>query len=176
MEAPSMAAAEASLVQVSRCTPRSPMMSSASTRFEQVRHRRALIAADVTHAGLQQSLGHREDTLAAEGLALAERERLHLFLEGAFHRRYPTYPRRDARHPGTAGSSFPSPCASGESVPSGGLFDRDIRLANDAAIFLDLPPQVSTEFRAAHPDRKESLLGKLRFHVGGLERAAEQAG
>src|SRR5262249_11819835 len=87
---------------------------------EQVRHRRALIAADLTHAGLQQRLGHREDALAAEGLALAERECLHLFLEGAFHRRYPTYPRRDARHPGTAGSSFPSPCASGESVPSGG--------------------------------------------------------
>src|SRR5262245_66562396 len=56
------------------------------------------------------------------------------------------------------------------------LFDRDIRLADDAAVFLDLPPQVSAEFRAAHPDRKESLLGKLGFHIGGLERAAEQAG
>src|SRR5262245_63544174 len=53
---------------------------------EQVRHRRALIAADVAHAGLQQALGHREDALAVEGFALAERERLHLFLEGAFHR------------------------------------------------------------------------------------------
>src|SRR5262245_33693561 len=56
------------------------------------------------------------------------------------------------------------------------LFDRDIRLANNAAVFLDLPAQVSAEFRAAHPDRKESLLGKLGFHVGGLERAAEPAG
>src|SRR6516162_3880859 len=56
------------------------------------------------------------------------------------------------------------------------LFDRDIRLANDAAVFLDLPAQVGVEFRAAHPDRKESLLGKLGFHVGGLERAAEPPG
>jgi len=53
---------------------------------EQVGHRRALIAADIAYAGLQQGLGHREDALAAEGLTLAERERLHLFLEGAFHR------------------------------------------------------------------------------------------
>src|SRR5262249_56711096 len=53
---------------------------------EQVRPRRALIVADIAHAGLQQGLGHREDALAAEGFALAERERLHLFLEGAFHR------------------------------------------------------------------------------------------
>src|SRR5262249_6541033 len=80
-----MAAADASLVQVSRCTPRSPMMSSASTSTSS-RCDTALIAADIAHAGLQQGLGHREDTLAAEGLALAERERLHLFLEGAFHR------------------------------------------------------------------------------------------
>src|SRR5262249_11164716 len=56
------------------------------------------------------------------------------------------------------------------------LFDRDIRLADDAAIFVDLTPQVGAEFGAAHPDRKEPLLGKLGFHVGGLQRAAEPAG
>ena len=53
---------------------------------EQMRHRRALIAADITHAGLQQRLGHGENALAVEGVALAELERLHLFLERAFHR------------------------------------------------------------------------------------------
>ena len=52
---------------------------------EQVRDRRALIAADIAHARLQQRLGHREDALAAEGLAVAELERLHFFLERAFH-------------------------------------------------------------------------------------------
>ena len=52
---------------------------------EQVRDRRALIAADIAHARLQQGLGHREDALAPKGLAVAELERLHLFLEGAFH-------------------------------------------------------------------------------------------
>src|SRR5215831_12082455 len=56
------------------------------------------------------------------------------------------------------------------------LFDRDIGLADDAAIFVDLTPQVGAEFGAAHPDRKEPLLGKLGFHVGGLQRAAEPAG
>src|SRR5262249_60223773 len=56
------------------------------------------------------------------------------------------------------------------------LFDRDICLANDAAIFVDLPPQVSAEFGAAHPHRKEPLLGELGFHVGGLEPAAGPAG
>src|SRR5260370_40306698 len=51
------------------------------------------------------------------------------------------------------------------------LFDRDIRLANDAAVFLDLPAQVTTELRAAHPHRKEALLGYLGVHVGGLVHA-----
>jgi hypothetical protein len=54
--------------------------------IEQVRDRRALITADIAHARLQQRLGHREDALAAEGLAVAELKRLHLFLERAFHR------------------------------------------------------------------------------------------
>ena len=53
---------------------------------EQMRHRRALIAADIGDAGLQQRLGHGEDAFAAEGLAVAERERLHFLLERAFHR------------------------------------------------------------------------------------------
>src|SRR6266436_2399598 len=165
-----MAAAEASLVQVSRCTPRSPMMSSASTRTSS-RWDTGAIAADVTHAGLQQSLSHREDALAAEGLALAERERLHLFLEGAFHAstlaRGRLYRRRHECYLRAA------PVCRGHAAE---LFDRDIRLANDAAVFLDLPAQVSAEFRAAHPDRKESLLGKLGLHVGGFQRAAEPAG
>ncbi len=53
--------------------------------IEQMRDRRALIAADIAHARLQQRLGYREDALAVEGLAVAELERLHLFLEGTFH-------------------------------------------------------------------------------------------
>src|SRR5215471_12667250 len=43
-------------------------------------------------------------------------------------------------------------------------------------LYVDLPPQVVAEFGAAHPDRKEPLLGELGFHVGGLERGAEPAG
>src|SRR5262249_29239308 len=53
---------------------------------EQVGDRRALVAADIAHPGLQQRLGHRQDALAAEGFAVAEPELLHLFLERAFHR------------------------------------------------------------------------------------------
>ena len=52
---------------------------------EQVRHRRALIAADIRHAGLQQRLGDREDAFAAEGLAFTQPQRLDLFLERTFH-------------------------------------------------------------------------------------------
>ena len=52
---------------------------------EQMRDRRALVAADIGHARLQQRLGDREDAFAAEGLAVAELERLHFFLERAFH-------------------------------------------------------------------------------------------
>jgi hypothetical protein len=53
---------------------------------EQVRDRRALVAADIAYARLQQRLGHRKNALAVEGFAVAELERLHLFLEGTFHR------------------------------------------------------------------------------------------
>ena len=51
---------------------------------EQMRDRRALIAADIAHARLQQRLGDRQDAFAPEGLALAELERCDLFLERAF--------------------------------------------------------------------------------------------
>ena len=44
----------------------------------EVRDRRALIAADIGNAGLQQRLGDREYSLAAEFLALAQLEVLHL--------------------------------------------------------------------------------------------------
>ena len=53
---------------------------------EQVRHRGALVAADIAHPRLQQGLGHRQDAFAMEGLARPELERLYLFLERAFHR------------------------------------------------------------------------------------------
>ena len=53
---------------------------------EQMRHRRALVAADIGHARLQQRLGDGEDAFAAEGLAVAQPERLHFLLERAFHR------------------------------------------------------------------------------------------
>ena len=52
---------------------------------EQVRHRRALVAADIAHAGLQQRLGDREDAFAAEYVAVAQLERFHFLLERAFH-------------------------------------------------------------------------------------------
>ena len=53
---------------------------------EQMRDRRALIAADVGHARLQQRLGDGQDAFAVEGLAVAQPQRLHFFLERAFHR------------------------------------------------------------------------------------------
>ena len=52
---------------------------------EQMRHRRALIAADIGYARLQQRLGDREDAFATEGLAVAEPQRLDFLLERAFH-------------------------------------------------------------------------------------------
>src|SRR6476646_5302544 len=56
------------------------------------------------------------------------------------------------------------------------LFDCNVRLANDAAVLLALPPQISAEFRAAGSDRKQPLLRKLGLHVGSFDRAAEPAG
>ncbi len=50
----------------------------------QMRDGRALVAADIGHAGLQQRLGDREDALAAEDLALAELQILDLARERSF--------------------------------------------------------------------------------------------
>ena len=55
--------------------------------IEQMGDRRALVAADVGHARLQQRLGDGQDAFAAEGLAVAQPERLHFLLERTFHRR-----------------------------------------------------------------------------------------
>ena len=46
--------------------------------IHQMRNRRALIAADIGDAGLQQRLGDGENALAAEFLAVAEFEILRL--------------------------------------------------------------------------------------------------
>ena len=42
---------------------------------DQMRHRRALVAADIGDARLQDRLGDGEDALAAEDLAVAEAQR-----------------------------------------------------------------------------------------------------
>ena len=82
-----MAAAAASLVQVSTWTPRSAeQILGIHHDVEQMRHRRALVAADIAHARLQQRLGDREDALAAKRLAVAQPQRIHFLLERAFHR------------------------------------------------------------------------------------------
>ena len=51
---------------------------------DQVRDRRALVAADIGDARLQDRLGDRENALAAEELALAQTQRTHFLGEGAF--------------------------------------------------------------------------------------------
>jgi hypothetical protein len=53
--------------------------------IQQMRDRRALIAADIAHAGLQQRLGDGEDAFAAKSLAGAKPQRLDFFAERAFH-------------------------------------------------------------------------------------------
>ena len=50
---------------------------------DQMRDRRALVAADIGHARLQDGLGDGEDALAAKDLALAQPERANLLGEGA---------------------------------------------------------------------------------------------
>ena len=67
---------------------------------EQMRHRRALIAADIAHARLQQRLGDGEDALAAKVVAVAEPQRLHLGLERAFHMCLASARKRDWRDQG----------------------------------------------------------------------------
>ena len=57
----------------------------------QMRDRRALIAADIADAGLQQRLGDGENAFAAEFLAVAELEVLDLAGERAFsHDAFPS--------------------------------------------------------------------------------------
>ncbi len=51
---------------------------------DQMRDRRALVAADIGHARLQDRLGDREDALAAEDLAVAQAQRAHFLGEGPF--------------------------------------------------------------------------------------------
>ncbi len=50
-----------------------------------VRHRRALVAADVGDPRLQERLGHGEDRLAMKHLAVRELQLLDFFLERSFH-------------------------------------------------------------------------------------------
>ena len=53
---------------------------------EQVRHRRALVAADIRDTRLQQGLGDREDAFAVEGLARAAAQHPGFPAEGNFQR------------------------------------------------------------------------------------------
>ena len=49
--------------------------------IEQMRHRRTLVAADVSHARLEQGFGDGQNALAVEGVALAQAQRLDLMLK-----------------------------------------------------------------------------------------------
>src|SRR5215467_10716408 len=53
---------------------------------DEVRYRRALVAAHIAHAGLQQRLGDGENALAAKHRAVAESQCLYFRFERAFHR------------------------------------------------------------------------------------------
>ena len=57
--------------------------------IDEMRDRRALVAGDIGHAGLQQRLGDGEDAFAAEFLAGAEPELLDFLLERSFRHRRP---------------------------------------------------------------------------------------
>jgi hypothetical protein len=50
-----------------------------------VRHRRALVAADIGDARLQERFGHRENAFAVEDLAVPQLQLADFFLERAFH-------------------------------------------------------------------------------------------
>ena len=67
---------------------------------DEMGHRRALIAADISHAGLQQRLGDGEDALAVEDLPVSQAQQLDLALEGFFHCLPPAGPGQDANSPG----------------------------------------------------------------------------
>src|SRR5690606_20146202 len=76
-----------------------------------VRHRRALIAADVGHARLQQRLGDREYSLAVEGVAVPELELGDFGLERALHTTSSPYcnrPGSQVATPGTRNTSASS--------------------------------------------------------------------
>ena len=74
-----MAAAVASEAEDSKWTPSSAMyVRGVGQHVHQMRDRRALVAADIGDAGLQQRLGDGENALAAEFLAVAELQVLHL--------------------------------------------------------------------------------------------------
>src|SRR4030088_1380109 len=55
------------------------------------------------------------------------------------------------------------------------LFGLDIRLANDAAVLVNLLAHIDSKLGAAGSDWKQPLLGELRLHLGGFEPRAEQA-
>ena len=84
-EAESIAAAAASEAEVSKCTPSSPSTSlRVGQHVHQVRDRRALVAADIADARLQQRLGDGQDAFAAERVAIAESEILDFASERPF--------------------------------------------------------------------------------------------
>jgi len=53
-------------------------MSSHPQDVEKVRHRRALIAADVAHARLQERLGDGKNAFAAKNRAVAKPQGFHI--------------------------------------------------------------------------------------------------
>ena len=83
-----MAAAAASLVQVSQMDAEvGQQVLRLHQHVEQMADRRALIAADVGDARLQQRLGHGQDALAVERLAGAQAQALDLLVERNFSHR-----------------------------------------------------------------------------------------
>ena len=96
-----MAAAAASLVQVSRWMPRSASrLLRLHQHVEQMADRRTLVAADVGDARLQQRLGHGQDALAVEFLAVAQPQALDLLAKRDFqcHRCEPLCSHPRLRH------------------------------------------------------------------------------
>src|SRR5262249_2380910 len=55
-------------------------------------------------------------------------------------------------------------------------FPLDVRLADDAAVFVVLLANEFFELGSAGPDRKQALRDQLRFDLGILERSREPAG
>ena len=85
---------------------------------EQMAHRRALIAADVGDARLQQRLGHGQDAFAIEGVAGAQPQALDLLVERNFsHCRRPCHPGACHRDPAYRLLRRGWSCGSREQVP-----------------------------------------------------------